>query len=74
MIDFTRQPTKSEITVQLTALTVGEHLVYLHELKTPFPVWLSSKRKRLRKNLRASRLDPNGNKLPPNMFCITVQE
>lgn len=72
MIDFTRQPTRSEITMQLNSLVAGEHIMYLHTLKTPFSVWLSSKRKRLGKNFRASRVAPNGQKLPANMFCITL--
>jgi len=72
MIDFTRQPTRSEITVQLSNLKEGEHILYLHTLKTPFSVWLSSKRKRLKKNFVALRKAPSGEKLPPGMFCITI--
>jgi len=69
-IDFSNRRVDQKTSI-LSKLEDGQSYMHDHTLlKTPFPVWIATRRSRMKKNFRYSTVDDDGSQLPDGWYRI----
>jgi hypothetical protein len=71
-VDFSNRKVDSRTSV-LEKLVPGHSYMHDHtELKTPFSVWIATRRSRMKKNFKYSTIDEDGSALPLGWYRIFI--
>jgi hypothetical protein len=70
-VDFSNRKTDRR-TLVLSTLEPGQSYIHDHTLRTPFSVWLATRRNRLGKQFRYSTNDEDNTPLPEGWYRIFI--
>ena len=73
-VDFSKRRTDAKTSI-LDQLLPGQSYIHDHtEMKTPFAVWIATRRSRMNKKFSYSTKDEDGNKLPEGWYRVFLSE